>query len=161
MIKIRNKLGIIEIHILYVVPPTFVPDYIGNIIPTLPYPYDTEGFSEDKIYYAFQTQPRYSENNAMVIKLMFHLFQGKNHMIRVKTFVMKRNGRWYLLDLEKHKMRSSKWDTIIEKAEYVVCNQVYNARNLRYLLPNHINSHHNAQGDLTRYADHIPYGFPN
>ena len=61
---------------------------------------------------------------------------------------------------ETHNMGISKWDTIVEKAESVLCNQFYNGRNLRYPLPKHINSHHDSQGDLTRAADHIPYGVP-
>ena len=39
--------------------------------------------------------------------------------------------------------------------------QVRNGRNLSYPLPNHINSHRDAHGDLTQDNDQIPFDVPN
>ena len=60
-------------------------------------------------------------------------------MISVKTFIRKSNGSGALLDLDKNNIGSSKWDTIVEKAESIIFNQVRNIRNLCYPLPKNTN----------------------
>ena len=58
-------------------------------------------------------------------------------------------------------MGISKWDTIVDKAESILFNQVCNCRNLHYPLPKHINIHCYTYGNITQAANHIPYGVPN
>ena len=82
-------------------------------------------------------------------------------MISVKQLIRKRNGCGDLLDLDKHSMVRSKWDIIVNKAEYVLCNQVCNGRNLNYILPKHINTHCDAHGDINRSANNTPCGVSN
>ena len=146
---LQNKLGIGDIHVSYVVHGGFSPDSFGGIILTLPYSKYIGGFREDLISRALRTRPVYSEDNYMVLKVLLHCFQGINHMISVKPYVGKCNGRGSLLDLEQHNMGISKWDTIVKKVGPVLCNQVCNGSNPHYPLTKHIYSNCNAHGDIT------------
>ena len=109
-----------------------VPDPIGDIIPTLQYYKDTEVFHEDIIDHILHTHPLYDEDNAIVLKVLLYFFQGSNHMIYVKTLISKRNGHWDILNVKKNDMGISEWDTIVKNAESILCNQVWNRRNLHH-----------------------------
>ena len=97
----------------------------------------------------------------MLLEVLMYFFQWSNNMISVNTSIRKRNVRRDLLALVKHKMGSSKWDTKVEKVECILCNQVWNGRNLFSPWPTYINICHDAHGDLTRDANYIPYGVTN
>ena len=56
-------------------------------------------------------------------------------MISVKPFISKCNEHGDILALEKNNLEISKWDTVVEKAQSVLFNQVCNGRKLCYQLP--------------------------
>ena len=62
--------------------------------------------------------------------------------------------------LEQHNMRISKWYTIVQKPEFVLCNQVWKGRNICYPLTKHINSHIYSHGYITQSNNCNSYGVP-
>ena len=66
----------------------------------------------------------------MVFEVLLHCFQVIKHMISVKPLISNINGCGDLLALEQHNTGSSKWDTIVDRVEPILCYQVWNGINL-------------------------------
>ena len=52
----------------------------------------------------------------MVLEFQIQYFRERNHMISVKPLIRNKNEQGCILALGQYNMRSSKWDTIVEKA---------------------------------------------
>ena len=69
---LRNKLGIRNIPLLYVVRASVVSGPIREISPTLTYSKDTEEFHDELIARALHSHPGYSENKSMILKVLIY-----------------------------------------------------------------------------------------
>ena len=60
-----------------------------------------------------------------------------------------------------HNLGSAKWEKLVEAAESVLNQRIWNGKNSRYPLKLHIARHREAFNDMERASDHIPFIPPN
>lgn len=61
----------------------------------------------------------------------------------------------------QHNLGDAQWDRIIEKAEDIQTQRIWNGRNHRFSLKNHCNQHRDSSNDMVRASEHIQYETPN
>ena len=158
---LRSKLGIRKIPLSYVIRKDVAVPPIGVIKEDFPYSDNVTSFHDDLIKRALHDHPNYADDNATVLDILVACFKGTMHMSDLKPFQRTRDGRGALLALELHNMGTSKYDTIVSKAENTVLNTKWNGRNSRFTLARHIAAHRNAQNEMMQCQDAIGYQAPN
>ena len=116
--------------------------------------------SEELIAYASHEGPGYQTDNATVYQILQEILGNSIHMSSIKPMQRRRDGRAAFQALNLHNMGNLKWDKVVEQAEMLVNRRIWDGKNSRYSLKNHITRHREAHNDFVRAGQHIPYTEP-
>lgn len=83
-----------------------------------------------------------------------------SHASSVKPHVSKRDGRAAYFALTQHNMGNSKFEELVNAAEQMVLTRIWNDKNSRYSLKQHICRHRDAYNDMVRASQNITYALP-
>ena len=75
----------------------------------------------------------------------------------MKPFQKTRYGRGAFQAIQRHNMGDSKWDKVLEDAEFIVQTRVWNGKNSRFLLKAQIYKHKEAHNYFVRASQHVDY----
>lgn len=108
--------------------------------------------------------PGYHTVNATVYYLLLEILLGDTiHMSSINPMQRKHDGSAAFQALNLYYIENSKWDKVVkvvEQAEILVYQRVWDRKNSRYSLKNHITRHREAHNDFVRAGQNIPYTEP-
>lgn len=102
----------------------------------------------------------FAEDNAAVLQVIVEMTKDTSHASSVKPHVSKRDGRAAYLALTQHNMGNSKFEELVNAAEQMVLTRIWNGKNARYSLKQHICRHRDAYNDMVRASQNITYALP-
>ena len=159
---LRECKGVSGVPLSYIIREHSVPPMaIGNLEPDRPWSVGYSNLSDEMIDRAEHEGPAFQDDNANVYRLLQEALKATSHYSSISRHQRRRNGRQAFLDLQLHNMGNSKWDKVVEAAEGMVSNKVWNGRNIRYPLRFHVVKHREAHNDFQRASQHIPYVPPD
>ena len=158
---LRQKLGIRQIPLSYVMRAVVTPGPIGPIRLNKPFSTDFSSFHDKMIARASHDHQNYQDDSSAILDILVGCLGDTEYMTSLKPFMKLRDGRGALLALEIQNLGNSKWDTVIRKAEQTVLNFPWNGKNVKYTLDRHIVAHRAAQNDMVRASEHMTYVPPN
>jgi len=161
---LRGILGVENIPLAYVIRESVTPviSLAQNVLrPELPYGTAYSSFFDEMIGCASHDNVAYSEDNAAVMNTLVHVLKGTSFEVSLAPFKRKRDGRNAFFALSQHNLGTNRWEHILEKADEIVSHRVWNGRSNRYSLRTHVNNHREAQNNMLRAAENIPFEVPN
>lgn len=158
---LRDILGVNKVALSYVLRDEIPPNNLPALVNNKPWSGTRASFMEELIAYAPHTGPEYTEDNAQVFTLLMNTLTGSQHVASISRFQSKRDGRGAFQSLVLHNMGSSKWEKIVESAEKSLSQRIWNGKNHRYPLKDHITRQREAFNDMERAKANIPYEVPN
>ena len=158
---LEEKLGVNGIALAYVIRENAVrPGVLPAQDRNVPWSQPHLSMSEELIAYASHEGPGYQTDNATVYRILQEILGDSIHMSSIKPMQRRRDGRAAFQALNLHNMGNSKWDKVVEQAEMLVNRRIWDGKNSRYSLKNHITRHREAHNDFVRAGQHIPYAEP-
>ena len=167
---LQQVLGVSKVALAYLVrketapmdrnPPEMLPELIGGNVPR-PWSEQHRSLMEELIAFTPHSGPAYDADNAQLYNLLSTHLGNTTAMASITRHGRRRDGRGAYKDLVTHHMGSAKWEKIVESAEGILSNRVWNGKNSRYPLKIHIARHREAFNDLKRAESQIAYAAPN
>ena len=161
---LRSVLGVEKAPLAYVIRENVDPVFTlrqNGLRQDLPYGIMFENFFEEMIACSSHSTASFAEDNATVLNILVHVLKGTPFEVSVQPFKRTRNGRSAYLALTKHNLGSNRWELVLEKADHIVSNVIWNGRSTRYTLRIHLNRHREAHNDMVRASQHISFQPPN
>lgn len=158
---LRETLGGSQVALSYVLRDEAVPNTLPALLANKIWSDGKTSFMDELIAYMPHSGQEYDEDNAMVFTLLMHSLSGSQHMASITQYQSKRDGRKAFKSLFMHNMGSSKWEKMVESAEMCLNQRVYNGKNPRYPLRDHIARNREAFNDMVRAKGNISYEPPN
>ena len=119
------------------------------------------GFFDEMISCAPHQGASYSEDNATVLNILVHVLKGTSFEVSIQPFKRTRDGRGAFMALTKHNLGTNRWENVLERADHIVSNMVWNGRSNRYPLRLHLAKHRESHNDMIRASHHIAFEVPN
>ena len=155
-------LGVSGVPLSYVIRENAVPPGAPGVqAHGRPWSNTYDSLSEELIDRAPHAGPSYEDDNATVYRLIQDAIKSTSHVSSISRHQRTRDGRGAFFDLQLHNMGNSKWDKVVESAEVMVNQKVWNGKNVRYPLKFHITKHREAHNDFQRAAQNITYVPPD
>ena len=159
---LREVNGVQGVPLSYVIRTNATPPpVLNNLINNVPWSDGHASLAEELIEYVPHSGPSFDDDNAAVFRMIQEVIKTTQHISSITRFQRNRDGRGAFLALQLHNMGNSKWDKVIENAEIMVNQKVWNGRNARYPLKFHITKHREAQNDFQRASQNVTYVPPD
>ena len=161
---LRGVLGVTKVPLAYVIrkePETPVTVASNPLRVDLPYGTAFNSFYDEMIACTDHSGASYSEDNASVLNILVHVLKGTSFEVSIQPFKRNRDGRGAFLALSEHNLGSNRWETVLERADHIVSNTIWNGKSNRYPLKLHLAKHREAHNDMIRASQHIDYEVPN
>ena len=120
-----------------------------------------ETFQEELEARSTHGNEAYKEDNSRLYQIIQRAVAGTIHESSIKAFERRRDGRGSYLALKQQNGGASKWRSIIAKAERESMQDIWDGRNARYTVYNHVSKHRAAYNNLLRASDNVPYQVPD
>lgn len=156
---LRESLGVRKVPLSYVIRTNNT--NLGPLGAQVPWSYGMNSMTEELIAHLPLSGPGYQEDNALVFTYLMQSLANSQHLASITRFQASRDGRAAYLSLVMHNMGSSKWEKMVENAERCLNQRIWNGKNHRYPLKDHIARQREAFNDMKRAEAHIPYSAPN
>ena len=159
---IKELHGVSQVSLAYLIresstPPTPLP----VLEPNVPWSEGHSSLMDELISFTPHSGPNYNADNARLFGILSKALSGTAAMASITKYQTRQNGRGAYMALVTHHLGSEKWEKLVENAERLLNQRVWNGKNSRYPLRIHIARHREAFNDMERASDHIPYNPPN
>ena len=161
---LRGVLGVTKIPLAYIIrkePEVAITVARNPLRQALPYGAMFHSYFDEMIACAPHEGAAYSEDNASVLNILVHVLKGTSFEVSIQPFKRTRNGRDAFLALTEHNLGTNRWETVLERADHIISNTVWNGRSNRYPLKLHLAKHREAQNDMIRASHHVAFEVPN
>ena len=158
---LREKTGCRGVALSYIIrqdptPPAIPAQAVGSATSD-----DYNSIMEELIDFCPHNGPEFDEDNAAVLSIIKEMTKDTSYMSSITPHVRSRNGRAAYFALSQHNMGNTRFQKMVDDAEDMVTQRVWNGKNSRYSLKLHIAKHRDAFNDMVQSSQHITYSLPD
>ena len=147
-------------------------DLILTWVPDNPQPLPLQAFglprslhhysmAKELVAFAKHAGPSFEDDNVTVYGILQEVLAGVQRISSIKPYQQACDDRAAFQALQVHNMGNSKWEKVVEAAETLVSQQVWDGCNSCYTLKSYISKLCEAHNDFLRASQHIAYAVLN
>ena len=158
---LRERFGCRGVALSYIIRANATPgDVPAQALDSVTSPAYTS-IMDELIDFSPHQGPEFNEDNATVLSILKEITKDTTYVSSVTPHVRARNGRAAFLALSQHNMGNTRFQKLVDDAEVMVTQRVWNGKNTRYILKTHIAKHRDAFNDMVLSHQHISYNLPD